>query len=212
MKFLTAFTLAIASLTTANPIEPRGMTNFDQYTGARLNLVSASFGPNRGLYYKGIGLAQIFDKGQNLQAVKAQSNPNVLTYGDLDRLSDPYPYITSIYPGSNGTFALQSVYVGCVLGNIPGACTISIVGFKNGVKVASTAVTYQPVPGTIPSAMTKVTFPRVSAASTRSASSPTSSTEQSTPAWEVPPSWMIFSISISLPLPLLPPPLFPPLH
>jgi hypothetical protein len=84
----------------------------------------------------------------------------VLTYGDLDRLSDPYPYITSIYPGSNGTFALQSVYVGCVLGNIPGACTISIVGFKNGVKVASTAVTYQPVPGTIPSAMTKVTFPR----------------------------------------------------
>ncbi|KAK6219198.1 40S ribosomal protein S29 [Pestalotiopsis sp. IQ-011] len=158
MKFLSAITLAIASLATANPIEPRGLQNFDSDTGARLNLVNASFGPNRGLYYKGIGLAQIYDKGQNLQAVKAQSNPNVLTYGELDRLSDPYPYITSVYTGSSGTFNLSSIYLGCVLGNIPGACTINIVAYKKGVKVGSVAAAYQPI-STIPAAMTQITFP-----------------------------------------------------
>lgn len=32
-----------------------GLTNFDSYTGLRLNLVNASFGANRGLYFEGLG-------------------------------------------------------------------------------------------------------------------------------------------------------------
>lgn len=57
MKFFTAITLAVASLVSASPteVEKRGLTNFDQYSAVRLNLVNASFGSNRGLYYKGIG-------------------------------------------------------------------------------------------------------------------------------------------------------------
>ncbi|ETS80336.1 hypothetical protein PFICI_07865 [Pestalotiopsis fici W106-1] len=155
MKFLAPFTLAIASLTTASPIEPRAVTNFDGSQGVRLNLVNASFGPDGGLYYKGMGLAQIYDKGKSLQAVQAHSNPNVLTYGDLDRLSDPYPYITSKFTGSSGTFDLESFYYGCVLGNKPGNCVITVVGFRNGVKVAAASFSYEPV-ATIPAPMAQL--------------------------------------------------------
>ncbi|KAK9426601.1 hypothetical protein SUNI508_00128 [Seiridium unicorne] len=146
MKFLVALTAAVASLVSASPaeIEKRGLTNFDQYDGVRLNLVNASFGPSRGLYYKGIGLAEIFDNNSPLQAVNAHSNPNVLAYGNLDRLDDDYPYITSKYRGSSGTFSLQSFYYGCIIGNFAGNCTIAIAGYANGTKVAGQKFDYRP--------------------------------------------------------------------
>ncbi|KAK6223869.1 hypothetical protein LQW54_000013 [Pestalotiopsis sp. IQ-011] len=158
MKFFAALTLVIATIVSANPLDKRATSqtnNFDDVQGTRLNLVNASFGPSKGLYYKGIGLTEIFDKGGPLQAVSAQSKPNVLAYGKLDKLSDPYPYITSKYSGSTGTFDLQSFYYGCILGNLAGSCTIFLAGYKNSQRVAGTQFDYRPS-GRFASNMTQI--------------------------------------------------------
>jgi hypothetical protein len=50
MKFFAALTLALATLVSA------AVNNFDAgLVGVRLNLVNASFGPSKGLFYKGMG-------------------------------------------------------------------------------------------------------------------------------------------------------------
>ncbi|KAF7527664.1 hypothetical protein G7054_g10399 [Neopestalotiopsis clavispora] len=139
MKFFAALTLALATLVSA------AVNNFDAgLVGVRLNLVNASFGPSKGLFYKGMGLAEVYDKGGPLQAVSAHSAPNVLAYGKLDRFSDNYPYITSKYSGSTGTFNLQSFYYGCILGNLAGNCDITIAGYRNGQRVTGYQLGFRP--------------------------------------------------------------------
>ncbi|ETS73475.1 hypothetical protein PFICI_14421 [Pestalotiopsis fici W106-1] len=139
MKFFTILIISVATIVSAT------LNNFDGgLQGVRLNLVNASFGPSQGLYYKGMGLAEVYDKVGPLQAVSAHSIPNVLAFGNLDRLSDPYPYITSKYSGSSGTFDLQSFYYGCILGNLAGSCTITIAGYRNGQRVAGQQLSFRP--------------------------------------------------------------------
>lgn len=138
MQIFAAVTLALA--TTASAI----VNTFDGETGHRLNLVNQTIGADGKLYYKGIGRAQIYDNVGPLQAINANSQPNVAVYGNLDRMNDVYPYITSKFTGQRNTFDLISIYVGCILGNVAGNCVVDLVAFRNGSRQATAKLTFTP--------------------------------------------------------------------
>lgn len=138
MHILLAASLAFAALATAT------VNTFDGKSGQRLNLVDTSIGIENNIYYKGIGRAQIYDNIGPLQAVNANSKPNAAVYGNLDRMDDDYPYITSKYTGQNKNFDLNSFYGGCILGNVAANCIIALAGYKNGARVATIKLTFTP--------------------------------------------------------------------
>lgn len=72
MKFFAALTLVIATIVSANPLDKRAVSQtntFDDAQGTRLNLVNASFGPSKGLYYKGIGMNTNVDLASRYKTV-----------------------------------------------------------------------------------------------------------------------------------------------
>lgn len=138
MQIFTVVTLALATVASA------AINSFDGATGQRLNLVNRSIGIEGGIFYKGIGRAQIYDNIGPLQAINSNSKPNAAVYGNLDRMDDDYPYITSKFSGQNRTFNLNSFYGGCILGNVAGNCVIALAGYKNGNRQATAKITFTP--------------------------------------------------------------------
>ncbi|KAH8194345.1 hypothetical protein TruAng_011483 [Truncatella angustata] len=150
MKFSAVFAFAVGALASVVPeVEKRAsvvtLNNFDNTTAQRLNLVNKQLGSSSGLFYKGIGVAQIYDSFGQLQALTLRSKSNAAVYGNLDRLSDDYPYITSKFSGSLlTTFDLTSLSYGCIIGNLAANCDITIAAYRNSVRVAGQTLRFTP--------------------------------------------------------------------
>ena len=85
-----------------------------------------------------------------MAGIDAQSGPNVVAYDLVAQQQGPQNITSKYLDSKTQSFNLKSFYLGCLVStqetatSLPGACDISLTGYRNGKQTATKTVSFKP--------------------------------------------------------------------